>query len=62
MFELLLNGFGAVFSLDILVLVTGDSDFIPAMKFARREGLKVYVDPMGHGIRRDLRAHADFVF
>ena len=47
---------------DVLVLVTGDSDFIPAMKFARREGLKVYVEPMGHGIRRELRAHADFVF
>jgi uncharacterized LabA/DUF88 family protein len=46
----------------VLVLVTGDSDFVPAMKLARKEGMKVYLDPMGHGIRRELRAHADFVF
>ena len=45
----------------ILVLVTGDSDFIPPMKFARTEGLKVYLEAMGHGVRRELRAHADLV-
>lgn len=47
---------------DILVLVTGDSDFIPAMKFARKEGLKVYLATLGHGVRRELKAHSDFVF
>lgn len=46
---------------DVLVLVTGDSDFVPVMKFARREGLKVYVETMGHPVRRELKAHADFV-
>lgn len=46
---------------DILVLVTGDSDFVPVMKFARKEGLKVYLHAMGHGVRRELKAHADFV-
>ncbi len=46
---------------DILVLVTGDSDFVPVMKFARREGLKVYLETLGHGVRRELKAHADFV-
>lgn len=46
---------------DVLVLVTGDSDFVPAMKFARKEGLRVYLDAMGHGIRRELKAHADLV-
>jgi uncharacterized LabA/DUF88 family protein len=25
---------------DILVLVTGDSDFVPVMKFARKEGMR----------------------
>lgn len=45
-----------------LVLVTGDSDFIPVMKFARREGLRVYLEPLGHSVRRELKAHADFVF
>jgi uncharacterized LabA/DUF88 family protein len=46
----------------ILVLVTGDSDFVPVMKFARREGLKVYLETMGHPVRRELKAHADLVF
>lgn len=46
----------------IIVVVTGDSDLVPAFKFARREGTKVYLDHMGHGVRRDLKAHADFVF
>lgn len=46
---------------DIIVLVTGDSDFVPVMKFARTEGIKVYLEPMGHGIRPELKAHADFV-
>jgi uncharacterized LabA/DUF88 family protein len=44
---------------DIIVLVTGD--FVPVMKFARTEGIKVYLEPMGHGIRPELKAHADFV-
>lgn len=47
---------------DVLVLVTSDSDFVPVMKFARPEGLKVYLETMGHpGVRRVLKAHADFV-
>lgn len=47
---------------DILVLITGDSDFVPAMKFVRREGLKIYLESMGHPVRRELKAHADFIF
>lgn len=47
---------------DILVLVTGDSDFVPVMKFARREGLKIYLECLGHPVKRELKAHADFVF
>jgi len=42
-----------------IVVVTGDSDLIPAFKFARREGLRIVLDAMGHSIRRDLKAHAD---
>jgi uncharacterized LabA/DUF88 family protein len=46
----------------IVVLVTGDSDFIPAMKFARKEGLRVYLAPLGQkSIMRELKAHADLV-
>ncbi len=47
---------------EVILLVTGDSDLVPAMKFARREGMKVYLDTMDHGVRRPLREHADFVF
>lgn len=47
---------------EVLVLVTGDSDFVPAMKLARKEGTKVYLEAMGHPVRRELKAHADFVF
>lgn len=46
---------------DIFVLVTGDSDFVAPMKFARKEGIRVYLECMGHGVRRELKAHADFV-
>lgn len=45
-----------------VAVVTGDSDFVPAFKFVRREGVKVMLCTMGHaGVRRELRAHADFV-
>ena len=47
---------------DTVVLVTGDADMVPAMRFARREGLRVGLCALGFdGIRRELRAHADFV-
>lgn len=46
---------------DIIVLVTGDSDFIPAMKFARREGAQLYLVTMGHGVRSVVHQHADLV-
>jgi uncharacterized LabA/DUF88 family protein len=46
---------------DIVVVVTGDSDLIPAFKFARREGLQVYLCHLGHGVRRDLKVHTDGV-
>ena len=47
---------------DVLVLVTGDSDFVPAMKLARTEGLRVYLHSMGLGLNPELLHHADFVF
>jgi uncharacterized LabA/DUF88 family protein len=46
---------------DAIVVVTGDSDLVPAFRFARREGIRVYLDHMGHGVKRDLKAHADLV-
>ena len=44
----------------IIVLVAADADFIPAMKFARREGARVYLVPLVRP-SDDLRAHADLV-
>ncbi len=46
---------------EIMVLVTGDSDFVPVMKFARTEGLKVYLVTFGKSVRPELKAHADCV-
>jgi uncharacterized LabA/DUF88 family protein len=46
---------------DVIVAVTGDSDMVPAFKFARREGVRVYLDHLGHGVKRELKAHTDLV-
>jgi len=45
----------------VIVLVTADSDFVPAMKFARREGAQLVLVTLGHGVRDGLREHADLV-
>lgn len=45
----------------ILVLVTGDSDFVPAVKFARREGASIYMVPLGHHIKDSVKEHCDLV-
>ena len=43
-----------------IVVVSGDSDLVPAMKLARREGLRVYLDSLGNRrIRPELKKHAD---
>jgi uncharacterized LabA/DUF88 family protein len=46
---------------EVIVLVTADSDFIPAMKFARREGAQLFLVTLGHGIKDGMREHADLV-
>jgi uncharacterized LabA/DUF88 family protein len=45
---------------DAILLVTGDADFVPAMKFARREGVKVLLFSF-QSLVRDLKAHADLI-
>ena len=42
-----------------LVLISGDSDFVPAAKLARREGIDFVLDPMWSTIRPDLHEHID---
>lgn len=42
-----------------LAVVTGDTDFVPAFKFARREGIRVYLDTLGRPARSELIEHSD---
>ena len=42
-----------------IVLVSGDSDFVPAAKLARREGIDVVLDPMWGHIGDSLNEHVD---
>ncbi|MCY4558432.1 MAG: NYN domain-containing protein [Chloroflexi bacterium] len=44
---------------DTIVLVTGDSDFVPAAKLARREGTRVILDPLWQQVSSDLFEHID---
>lgn len=49
-------------TVDKLVLVAGDSDFVSPMKLARKEGILVYLYPMGKSsIKPVMKEHADFV-
>ncbi|WP_206665548.1 NYN domain-containing protein [Jejubacter calystegiae] len=42
-----------------IILVAGDSDFVPAAKQARREGIDFVLDPMWNHINPDLHEHID---
>lgn len=44
---------------DRIVLISGDSDFVPAAKLARREGVEFVLDPMWQSIRPELEEHID---
>jgi uncharacterized LabA/DUF88 family protein len=46
---------------DTMILVTGDSDFVPAAKVARREGVEFLIDPLWQSINDDLHEHVDGV-
>ena len=46
---------------DTIVVATGDSDLVPAFRFARREGIRIYLDHMDHNVRRELKADTDAV-
>lgn len=47
---------------DRIVLIAGDSDFVPAAKVARREGIDFILDPMWNPIGDDLFEHIDGLF
>ena len=44
---------------DQIILIAGDSDFVPAAKHARREGIDFILDPMWHTIKPNLNEHID---
>ena len=44
---------------NVIVLVSGDADFVPAAKFARREGVQFILDPLWQNISPDLFEHID---
>jgi uncharacterized LabA/DUF88 family protein len=44
---------------DQIVLIIGDSDFVPAAKLARREGIDVVLDPLGQTVHASLNEHVD---
>lgn len=44
---------------DQIILISGDSDFVPAAKQARREGIDFILDPMRSPIKSDLYEHID---
>ena len=41
------------------MLISGDSDFVPAAKVARREGVDFILDSMGQSVSDDLFLHID---
>lgn len=44
---------------DTIVLITGDSDFVPAAKLARREGVRVILDSLGRNVDGNLYENID---
>lgn len=44
---------------DCIVLFSGDSDFVPAAKLARREGIDFVLDPMHANVEPQLFEHID---
>ncbi len=47
---------------DTIVLLTGDSDFVPAAKLARREGVEIILDPMWRNVKPELHEHIDGLY
>ncbi len=46
---------------DCLIIITGDSDIVPALKLARREGMQVGLDPLRNPVKPELTEHVDFI-
>ncbi len=44
---------------DTIILVSGDSDFVPAAKLVRREGVQFILDPLWQSVPSELSEHID---
>lgn len=44
---------------DRVIILTGDSDFVPAIKAARRNGVQVILGTLGHGVMPSLANNVD---
>lgn len=42
-----------------IILISGDSDFVPAIQVARREGIDFILDPLGGHVHESLIEHID---
>lgn len=45
-----------------IILISGDSDFVPAAKLAHREGIDFILDPLYNHIKPDLYEHIDGLY
>jgi len=46
-------------NIEKIILISGDSDFVPAAKLARREGIDFILDPMWQNVEESLHEHID---
>jgi uncharacterized LabA/DUF88 family protein len=44
-----------------IILVTGDSDFVPVIKTARRNGVFVHLCTLGHNVKKELLENVDVI-
>jgi hypothetical protein len=44
-----------------IIMITGDSDFVPVIKTARRNGVFVYLFTLGHNVKKELLENVDVV-
>jgi uncharacterized LabA/DUF88 family protein len=47
--------------IDTLIIISGDSDIVPALKLARREGIIVRLDSLWGNVHSDLKEHTDYL-
>jgi uncharacterized LabA/DUF88 family protein len=44
-----------------IIMITGDSDFVPVIKTARRNGVFIYLFTLGHNVKKELLENVDVV-